>query len=266
MSALGRVGSETTAATKAFLRRRTAVFFTFFFPAILVLIFGVLVQAQPTGGGLFTEPAGYYVPGYLAVVVLFTPLSRVGSEVARHREGNRFEKLATTPLSRAEWLLAQTLVNVAIIGAAAVLILGLVVALTGAAGSLTPSLLVLPFIALAVALFCGLGAVLGRVADSQDGVVAAANGIALPLLFLSETFVPPDLLPAWFDPLRFLSPLTYFARGVREATYRPPGVIASFTPGGNVLEAGGPLLELGVLAALAVLFFVAGAYAIPDTD
>ena len=266
MSATRRVASEATAAAKAFLRRRTAVFFTFFFPAIIILIFGALVQTQPTGGGLFTEPAGYYVPGYLAVVVLFTPLSRVGSEVARHRDGNRFEKLATTPLSRAEWLLAQTLVNVAIIGAAALFILVLVVLVTGAAGSLAPSPLLLPLIALAVALFCGLGAILGRVADSQDGVVAAANGIALPLLFLSETFVPPDLLPAWFAPLRFLSPLTYFARGVREATYRPPGQLASFTPNANPFEAGGPLLELGVLAALAVLFFVAGAYAIPNTD
>ncbi|MFB6207102.1 MAG: ABC transporter permease [Haloglomus sp.] len=264
MSAVGRIRSETTAAAKAFLRRRTAVFFTFFFPAIIILIFGALVQTQPTGGGLFTEPPGYYVPGYLAVVVLFTPLTRVGSEVARHREGNRFEKLATTPLSRAEWLLAQSIVNAGIIGAAAVLVLVLVAVVTGA--SLTPSPLLVPFVAGGVALFCGLGAVLGRISDSQDGVVAAANGIALPLLFLSETFVPPDLLPAWFAPLRYLSPLTYFARGVREATYRPPGVIASFTPDANVFEAGGPLPELGVLTALAVLFFVAGAYAIPTTE
>jgi ABC-2 type transport system permease protein len=266
MGFTGRVASEAAAAAKAFLRRRTAVFFTFFFPAIIILIFGALVRTQPTGGGLFAEPAGYYVPGYLAVVVLFTPLSRVGSEVARHREGGRFEKLATTPLSRAEWLLAQTLVNVAVIGAAAVLILVLVVLVTGAAGSLVPSPLLLPFIVLAVALFCGLGAVLGRVADSQDGVVAASNGIALPLLFLSETFVPPDLLPAWFAPFRYLSPLTYFARGIREATYRPPGQLASFSPGANAFEAGGPLLELGVLAGLTLLFFLAGAYAIPNTD
>ena len=68
MTATGRVGAEFTAAWRSFLRRRTAVFFTFFFPVLLILIFGVLVQTQPTGGGLFTEPAGYYVPGYLAVV------------------------------------------------------------------------------------------------------------------------------------------------------------------------------------------------------
>ena len=256
MTTTGRVRAEAGAAWRAFLRRRTAVFFTFFFPVILVVIFGALVGTTPAGGGLFTEPPAYYLPGYLAVVVLFTPLSRVGSEVARHRGGNRFEKLATTPLSRAEWLLAQTLVNVAVIGLAALVIVALVVLVTGATVARSPALaLVVPFVALAVALFCGLGAVLGRVADSQDGVVAASNAVALPLLFLSETFVPPSLLPAWFVPLMDLSPLTYFSRGVRAVT------APSTVPG-----AATPTVDLAVLAALAVALFAAGAVAIPRTD
>jgi len=263
MSRPGRVAAEARAAWYAFTRRRTAVFFTFFFPVIIVLIFGVLVRTDPAGGGLFAEPPGYYVAGYLAVVVLFTPLSRVGSEVARHREGNRFEKLATTPLSRTEWLLARTLVNVAVIGLAAVLVLGLVLAVTDAGFS--PSVLLVPYLAAGVALFCGLGAVLGRVADSQDGVIAAANGVAIPLLFLSRTFVPPGLLPEWFRPLMELSPLTYFARGVRAATYRPPGTLASHRVG-DVLVGTDPYRNLAVLAALAVVFFAAGALALPRTD
>jgi ABC-2 type transport system permease protein len=216
------------------------------------VIFGALVRTQPTGGGLFSEPAAYYVPGYLATVVLFTPLSRVGSEIARHRDGSRFEKLATTPLSRAEWLIAHTLVNIAIIGLASLLILGLVVALTGAEIPLTRRLALLgPYIVAAVVLFCGFGAILGRLSSTQDGVIAASNTIAFPLLFLSETFVTLDQLPAWFAPLVDLSPLTYFARGLRAVTY---------TTAEPVVPA------LGVLVVLAVGFFVAGAYAIPRTD
>jgi ABC-2 type transport system permease protein len=259
VSRLGRVRAEATAAWHAFLRRRVAVFFTFVFPLLLVVIFGAVVQTRPTGGGLFAEPPGYYVAGYIAVVVLFTPLSRVGSEVARHREGARFEKLATTPLSRAEWLAAQTLVNVVVIGAASLLILALVVLLTGATLVLRPSVVLLvPFVAFGVALFCGVGALLGSLVDSQDGVVAASNAIALPLVFLSETFVPPALLPAWLPT--GLSPLTYFARGVRAVTYVPdttvPVVVFSETPGFN----------LAVLAALTLLFFALGARALPRTD
>jgi ABC-2 type transport system permease protein len=248
MSRVARIATETRAASRSFLRRRTAVFFTFFFPVILVVIFGALVRTQPTGGGLFAEPAGYYIPGYLAVVVLFTPLSRVGSEIARHRDGGRFEKLATTPLSRAEWLLAHAAVNVGIIGAASLLIFGLVLAVTDATLAFTPALAVLPvFVAVAVALFCGVGAILGAVADSQDGVIAASNTVALPLLFLSETFVPPTLLPAWFRPAMAASPLTYFARGTRAITS----------------GAGGWTGELLLLVALAVAFLAVGAAAVP---
>ena len=251
MTRTRRIRAETVAATRSFLRRRTAVFFTFFFPVILVLIFGALVQTQPTGGGLFAEPAGYYIPGYLAVVVLFTPLSRVGSEIARHRDGGRFEKLATTPLSRGEWLLAHTVVNVAIIGAASLLILGLVVVVTDAEPVVSPALAALPvFVAVAVALFCGLGALLGALADSQDGVIAASNTVALPLLFLSETFVSPSLLPEWFLPAVAASPLTYFARGTRAIVYEP-----------------GPWLgDLAVLSVLALAFLALGAAAVPRTD
>ncbi len=253
MSRLGRVRGEFVAASRSFLRRRTAVFFTFVFPFLIVLIFGVLVQTQPTGG-LFAEPAGWYVPGYLAVVVLFTPLSRVGSEVARHREGNRFEKMATTPLSRVEWLLAGTLVNVAVIGAAGLLLLGLLVGLTGVSLPLSPALaLLVPFVVLGVALFCGVGALLGALADSQDGVIAASNTVALPLLFLSETFVPRDLLPGWLPTE--LSPLTYFSRGVRAVTYT-----------GDSTGVGDPGTMLAVLAVLAAVALAVGARALPTTD
>lgn len=254
---LARVRAETVAGWRSFIRRRTAVFFTFFFPVILIVIFGALVQTDPTGGGLFAEAPAYYVPGYLAVVVLFTPLSRLGSEVARHRDGNRFEKLATTPLSRAEWLLAQTIVNAIIIGLASLLILGLVIVLTGAEIDLSP--LLVPYVLVGVVCFCGIGALLGSYTDSQDGAIAASNAIGLPLLFLSETFIALEQLPGWFEPLVSVSPLTYFARGVRAATYPEAGTpaVAGVDPA---------LANLAILSALAVIFFALGARSIPRTD
>jgi ABC-2 type transport system permease protein len=243
---LARVRAAAVADWRSFLRRRTAVFFTFFFPLMLVVIFGALVRTEPGGGGLFTEPAAYYVPGYLALVVIFTPLSRLGSEVARHRDRGRFEKLATTPLSPAEWLLAQTVVAVAVVGLAAVAVLVLVIVLTGA--TVVPSPLLVPYLVAGIVTFCGVGAVLGAVADSQDGAIAFSNALALPLLFLSETFVPPALLPEWVGTLAALSPVTYFSRGVRAAT----------RAGG-----GDALANLAVVVAVAVVAFVVGAAAVP---
>jgi len=270
VSHTGRLWASTVAAWRSFLRRRTAVFFTFVFPALIVLIFGVLVETGAgagtgtaggggSGGGLFAEPPGYYVAGYLATVVLFTPLSRVGSEVARHRDGNRFEKLATTPLHRWEWLLAQTVVNVVVIGLAALGLVALLVGLTGVDILLEPAtLLVVPFVAVGVALFCGVGALLGSLADSQDGVIAASNTIAIPLLFLSETFVTPEMLPDWLPTE--LSPLTYFARGVRAVTYAPEGTVLATWNGPD------PLADLAILTGLAVVTVAVGAATLPTTD
>jgi ABC-2 type transport system permease protein len=262
VSRLGRLRAASRAGWHSFLRRRTAVFFTFFFPTIIVLIFGVLVQTQPTSGGLFAEPPGWYIAGYISVVVLFTPLSRVGSEVARHRTGSQFEKLATTPLRRWEWLLAQTIVNTVVIGLASLLLLGLLLGGTSASPPLEPALvLVVPYVVVAVALFCAIGAILGSLADSQDGVIAASNGLAIPLLFLSETFVTREMLPTWL-PVE-LSPMTYLSRGLRELTYAPGA-------DGQLLPAAWPLAEsytnLLILAAFAAVTFVIAAKLLPRTD
>jgi ABC-2 type transport system permease protein len=69
-------------------------------------------------------------------------------------------------------------------------------------------------------------------------------------LFLSETFVTADLLPAWFRPVTAVSPLTYFARGVRALTFS----------GGDWTGA------LAVLAVLALVVFSLGAVAVPWTE
>lgn len=264
MSRLSRIAATTRAGWHSFLRRRTAVFFTFFFPAIIVVIFGALVQTQPGDGGLFAEPAGWYIAGYIAVVVLFTPLSRVGSEVSRHRDGSQFEKLATTPLRRWEWLLAQTIVNTAVIGLASLLLLGLLVAGTDATLPLTPELwLVVPFVVVGTALFCAVGALLGSLTGSRDGVIAASNGVAVPLLFLSEAFVSREMLPAWL-PLE-LSPMTYLTRGLRAVTYDgspESGVVLAQFPDANP----SPYFDLAVLCLFAVVAFVIAAKTLPRTD
>lgn len=250
MTRWGRLWAEVSAGWLAFRRRRTAMFFTFAFPVLLVGIFGVLVSTGTGGGGLFSRSPSYYLPGYLAVVVLFTPLTRVGSTVARHRSGNRFEKLATTPLHLWEWLLAQTGVNVAVVGVANAVVFGIVVGFTGATIDLRAVPIVGLLTVVGTIVFCGVGAVLGRLADSRDGVVAASNAIAVPLVFLSETFVPPSLLPEWFQPVIWLSPLTYYSRAVR----------AAVVTGGSWVD------EALLLAGIAVGSFVLGAWLLPRTD
>lgn len=225
MSRIHRIRAEATAEWRAFTRRRTAVFFTFVFPVVIVALFGAVIGSG-TAGGVFDRPQAYYVPGYLAFVIVLTPLSRVGSTVARYRSSRRFEKLATTPLTRLDWLAAHAAVTTVLVGVAALVLLGALSVVAGIDVRYGPGLLF--FIVVGTVLHTALGALIGWIADSQDGVIAAANGVGIPLVFLSETFLPPGTLPPVARPLVSLLPLTYFSRGVRAVTYAggPIGVDA----------------------------------------
>jgi len=242
---LARVRGEASAEWRSFLRKPAAVFFTFVFPAILVALFAAVVGS---GGGFFDEPQGYYFAGYLAFVVLLTPLSRLSSTVARARDNRRFEKLATTPLTRAEWLAAHVTVNVSLIVAASALVALLLVTVGGASLVVSPSSVAVTVAAVVVASagFCGVGALIGRAVSSQDGAIAVSNGVGFPMLFLADTFVAPDALGVAAPAVGIL-PLTYFSRSVRGATFS-----------GET-----PLPSLAVLVAFSALFFAAGAYALP---
>lgn len=248
MSFVRRVRGEATAEWRAFLRKPAAVFFTFVFPAILVALFAAVVGA---GGGFFEEPQGYYFAGYLAFVVLLTPLSRLSSTVARGRDHRRFEKLATTPLTRVEWLAAHVLVNGVLIVAAAVLIAVLLVTVGGA--SLSVGIADIPVVAAAVVLavtaFCAVGALIGTAVSSEDGAIAVSNGVGFPMLFLSDTFVAPDALGGGAPVVEAL-PLTYFSRAVRGATFT----------GESTTRA------LVVLAVFAIVLFALAAYFLPWQD
>lgn len=240
-----RVAAEARAEVRSFLRQRTAVFFTFVFPLLVVGLFGAAVQA--TGGrGLFARPQGYYLPGYLAVVIVLTPLTRVGGSVARYADGRRFEKLVTTPLARVDWLLAHVLVNVLFVGLSCLLIVVGLLTVTGARVGSSP--LVVGFVVLGIALFCCLGAILGSLADSEDGVVAASNGLGVPLIALSNTFVPVATFPPLVRPVVGVLPLTPFAHGIRLLTYGGTGSVA---------------LQLGLLGVWTVLAFVGAVVLLP---
>ncbi len=240
-----RVISEGSAEARSFIRKPAAVFFTFVFPLILIAIFVVLIEAQGEGG-LLAESQAFYLPGYLGFVVLLTPLSRLSSTVARSRDKRRFEKLATTPLNKWEWMLAHALVNAVMILIASLLIVLIFFFIPWVEISL--SLWIIPFIAIASMGFCGLGAIIGELVNSEDGAIAASNAVGFPVLFLSETFVPSDILPSYIAYLIEILPLTYFTRGMRKAT---------------AVETGSISIDIFILTAMSVLLILVASYLLP---
>lgn len=243
MSRAGRLAAEVAAEYRSFVRRRTALFFTFVFPVLIVLVYAAVLRAGD--GSFLGADASYYLPGYLALVFVFAPLSRVAGSVPRDRAAGRLEKLATTPLRPWEYLAARAAVagGLAAVPGAAVVVLA--VALGGADAH--PSPWVAPLLVGLVVTFTGVGALLGRLADSEDGAIALSNAIGFPLVFFSETLLPPAILPDAGRPLLGVSPVTHFARATRAA-------LAGGTPDGA---------SLAVVGVVALASFVVGAALLP---
>lgn len=243
MTTLNRLLAEVTLEARAFLRRRTALFFTVIFPILVVVVFALAIRAGD--GVLLGADSSYFLPGYVALLVVFTPLSRLSGSVPRDRAAGRLEKRATTPLRRWEWLLARIIVAGALAAIPAIVVLVVGVWLTPATATVTGWL---PALAGAVLVtFAGVGVVIGRLSDSEDGAIAVANAVGFPIVFLSDTLLPPSVLPGWAEDALVLSPVTHFARASR-------AVLAGGQPGG---------LEVVVLATVAVAAFLIAIAALP---
>tara|TARA_A100001037_G_scaffold207564_1_gene185925 strand:+ start:6061 stop:6801 length:741 start_codon:yes stop_codon:yes gene_type:complete len=240
---LTRISAESLASWKSFLRKRTAVFFTFLFPIILVCIFSFIVGTQTSG--LFSEESAYYVASYISIVILFTPISRMSMTVARGRDSSLFQKLCTTPLTPTEWLLAHSVTIFIICLFSTIIVLTIASILTDFV-FIFPLTIVL-FLFLGSLLFCNIGVIIGGITKSQDGAIAASNSIALPLLFLSDTFIPLSYFPNWFVPLISFSPLTPFSRAAREIF-----ISSTF-----------PLTGFVSLVLLNIMAFAIGSYLLP---
>jgi ABC-2 type transport system permease protein len=75
--------------------------------------------------------------------------------------------------------------------------------------------------------FCALGLALTSVIPNADAAPAVTNGTILPLLFISNVFVPLQDPPAWLDVVGDVFPVKHFAAALQTA-YFPDQAGAGF--------------------------------------
>ena len=66
------------------------------------------------------------------------------------------------------------------------------------------------------AVFCALGLALTGFIPNADAAPAVVNAVVLPLLFVSNVFIPLRSAPAWLDSLSQVFPVRHF-RGCHAA-------------------------------------------------
>lgn len=187
-----------------------------------------------------------FLPGIIGFTALTTPLFGMTSICAEYRTRKYFKFLATTKLSKAEWLAAKILFYVLLMFVSVALILATGVLVFHMDGTITPMAILL--IVAGTVEFTSLGMLLGIFIKDQETSAAIANAIGFPMMFLSGSFFPLDLFPPYLKTVANFLPLTYLNEGLRSTM-----VLGNDS---------GALLDLAVTAVIAVIFFVIPARAL----
>ena len=166
----------------------------------------------------------FFVPGIIAMSVMTSSLSGAVNVNAELRQKGVIRKLATTPITHGDWVLSNILYQVilAVLSATAILLVSYAVFKVGLrVDGWLPT-----FIVLEVFAFAGIGMILTRVAKEAESAMAAANAIMYPMMFLSGSFFPLEMMPGFLQKIARILPLYYGNEGLRAAMVLADGVTA----------------------------------------
>jgi ABC-2 type transport system permease protein len=218
MSTLRLVFIQTRYELTAFRRNPAAVFFTFIFPLMFLVIFNVVFgnqQIDVEGGQIDTST--FYVPGIVGLSVISACYTNIAISIAFSRDGGLLKRIKGTPLPAVAFFagkIAQaTIVAVIIV----LIVLGVGIVLYG----VDPPSERLPafFLALLIGAitFCALGLAITCFIPNADAAPAVVNASILPLLFISNIFIPTSNAPDWLNDLASLFPVAHFANALHRA-------------------------------------------------
>jgi len=165
----------------------------------------------------------YIVPGLVGVILTITMVLVTAMAIVRERERGTLEQLIVTPITKAELMLGKIApyVGVGLIQMTTVLLLGRFVFDV----PLTGNVLLLYSIALVfVVASLGLGLFVSTLVKTQQQAMQAAFFFVLPNILLSGFMFPRQAMPALFQWIGALLPLTHFLKVLRGILLKGVGV------------------------------------------
>lgn len=185
----------------------------------------------------------FFVPGIIAMAVMTSCLSGALLLNAELLQKGILRKLATTPITAPDWLLSNILYQLVLAAVSTTAILAVSYTVFDVRLHLNGWLPV--YIVLEVFAFVGIGMMLTSVAREAESATAAANAFLFPMMFLSGTFFPVEMMPGFLQQFAKVLPLYYVNEGLRAAM---------------ILNDDTEALRCAVITAgVAVVVFVAGA-------
>ncbi|HEV3101703.1 MAG TPA: ABC transporter permease [Candidatus Dormibacteraeota bacterium] len=198
---------------KAFVRNPASAFFTLVFPLMFLVIFSVIFGngTIQVARDVTVNVATFYVPAISAFSVITACYTNIAISLSFARDSGGLKRIRGSPLPVWAYMFARI--------SHAVLIAVLLVAICAAFGAIfyhaTLPTATLPAFVLAVivgaASFSALGVAVTCVIPNADAAPAVVNASILPLLFISNVFIPLRNPPQWLDLAGKIFPVRHFA-------------------------------------------------------
>ncbi|MCX5380604.1 ABC transporter permease [Streptomyces sp. NBC_00091] len=198
----------TAAGYRAQVRDKATLFFTFAFPLLFLVVFGLIFSGQDV------EESGrpyisYIAPGVMSWGVANAAVFGIAFTLMQWRRDDllRLIRLSPTPLTT---VLASRYVLALVVGVVQAAVFVAVAMLPGFGLELDGRWpLVLPALVFGITAFMAIGVIVGNYAKTPEAVAAIANCLMVPMAFLSGSFLPLDMMPSWLRSVSRVLPLRY---------------------------------------------------------
>lgn len=187
----------------------------------------------------------YYIPGLIGAFIMTNGIIGVTTNTTEFKRRGILKRFATTPLRRVEWVLGNVLTQTLLSFLLVFVMLGVGWVVFGVRA--IPNVLASLLVIAGAFLFSGIGLILAGFITDVEAASAAGNAIAFPMMFLSGSFWPLEMVPPFMQTIARFLPLTYLSEGLRSAL-----IFHNLTS---------TLTNLGIVAGLSVVFIIIGAAA-----
>lgn len=202
----------------AFLKHPLAVFWTFIYPLVLFMLMNAIFGQRPAAEGALLSYSDYLISGIVVLTVVSTALFSFTVPLIELRSRARLKPLATMPLPNGIFFLGFTISRLLLLIAfCTVFMIGLSNAMPyGRSLSVAHGLQLAVFLAAGALVLIGIGIGLAALIKRTSTAHAVTNMVNVPLIFLSDLFLPVALFPPWMQAIARFSPLYQFVQALRE--------------------------------------------------
>lgn len=201
----------------AFLKHPLAVFWTFVYPLVLFMLMNAIFGQRPAVEGALSY-SDFLISGIVVLTVVSTALFSFTVPLIELRARSRLKLLATMPLPNGAFFLGFTMSRLLLlITFCTVFMLGLSNAMRYGSGlSIIHGLQLALFLTAGAMVLVGVGIGLAAVIKRTSTAHAVTNMVNVPVIFLSDLFLPVALFPPWMQAVAKLSPVYQFVQALRE--------------------------------------------------